>query len=211
MRVLPLLISLILVISCFVATFASSASASSPTAEIKVKTGYDSAIEQRMEKSRKITLKDLQEMPIKDVREHLTWRGEPCLDCEKLDQLRQALSDHIEAGTHVSAKQYSETSAQLRSMRSRQSLGDNPHGNQPHEQLSQFESRRRRHEDPSDPHSGFKKVLGAHGYDTNDHPFSNSHSGQKEVHSFLAQHRERARRHDPGRRDPGAEMNNGDL
>lgn len=195
MRVLSSILAIVFFISYLALIFGSAA-------ELTIKSRHEDAIERRAQASREITADQVKDLPIKDVREHLTWRGEPCHECEKLEHYRQALTDHIVAGTEVSPKQYSETSAQLRGLRSRQGLGDNPHGNLPHNPMEQFEARRRRHADKDDPKSGLKNVLGAHGFAVKDHPFTHDHAGQKEVHNFLAAHKERARNHDPGRRDP---------
>jgi hypothetical protein len=185
-----------------IAKAVQSESVDNDLAKLSVKNAYDHQLEQRRQKSASLSAAEVEEMDIKDIREHLSWRGEPCTDCTHKRHLQQTLIDHIHAGTELSAKKYSQTSAQLRNWRLREGLGDNPHGNDPESKLRRFESRRRRHEDKNHPKAGLRNVMGAHGYDVNNHPLTQSHTGQKEVAQFMSQMRERARNHDPNRRDP---------
>jgi hypothetical protein len=211
MKIYSTFVAIILFVSVVII---AAASTSTSAAQIRVKSPYDQALERRMKASQDLTAADVDAMHLKDIREHLSWRGEICADCDKPEQLKQALVDHIVAKTELSPKKYSETSAKLRSVRRRADAGDNPFGNSPHEdpthpsynhfspeaKLKRFEARRKKHEDPNDPMAGLKNVMGAHGYDVKNHPATtNSHAGHKELHEFIATHKKRAREFDQGR------------
>lgn len=198
MKILSVFVIILLLVAALLLASSSFTNAAAPG----IKNGFDAALEKRKAESEKITLADVEGMKIVDLREHLSWRGDACMDCDKKAQLQQALTDHLVTGTPLSAQKYSETSAKLRSRRSRHNLGDNPHGNNPDDPMKRFEARRRKHQDPNDPLAGLKNVLGAHGFDMKSHPLSESHGGQKEVVDFLAKAKDRAKNHDPGRRDP---------
>lgn len=201
MKILLVFLLLVLVVTIAATTIRSEA-IERELAKLSVKNAYDHQLEERRQKSASISAAEVETMDIKDIREHLSWRGEPCTDCTHKRHLQQTLVDHINSGTDLTAKKYSQTSAQLRNWRMREGLGDNPHGNDPESKLRRFESRRRRYEDSSHPKAGLRNVMGAHGYDVNSHPFTQSHTGQKEVAEFLSQMKQRAKDHDPSRRDP---------
>jgi len=199
MKILLLLVVLIFFFA-IIATAIVNADGGLP--ELNVRTPHDEALEKRRQRSESISAAEVENMDIKDIREHLSWRGEPCADCQHKRHLQQTLVDHINTKTELTAKKYSQTSAQLQSWRMRQGLGDNPHGNDPESKHRRFESRRKRNQNTNDPLNNLRNVLGSHGYDTNTHPYTQTHTGQKEMADFLLNMKKRAKNHDPGKRDP---------
>lgn len=202
-------------------TFAVLFSAVVVSAGTRTKSPFQNALERRQKHSEDVTVEDIEKMSIPDLREHLSWRGELCRDCDMHPaKMKEKLLEHVAAGTEVTTEKYTETSARLRNLRRYKTPNDKvvkgnelPHEDDPahpqHPQydhwspeakLRRFEARRKKHEAPSDPLRSLKDVMGAHGYDTRNHPITTrNHAGHKELHDFIADHKKRAREYDEGR------------
>ncbi len=154
--------------------------------------------EARLRRSQIVHEEQVREMEEKELREHLSYRGDPCLDCNTVEKMRQVLIDHVHAGTQASAQNYVDASNSLRRVRQAADAGDNPRGNNKrryerhnermgHRGLGARDNNNKRFHrgDPSDPLSGLRNVLRSHGFDTI--PFT----GAQEAHDFISSFKNR--------------------
>jgi hypothetical protein len=147
-------------------------------------TTHDHMVEKRLHASQEITIDTIKDMEEKELREHLTWRGDVCHDCDTKEKLHSVLHDHVMAGTPASTRKYYDASGQLRSGRKRVGVGDHAHG---HDRERMRAARARRHADPKDPLTKLHHVLRSHGLEMK------SVAGQKDTHDYLEKKKRRSK------------------